>query len=116
MWPSGVSRKKIESHPKVSDAGLSAPVIGTSRTSIAESPESVVNILTTRMPDYRGSGASRSRGEAWAGSLPTLSEWAKAFHLLYGRLLENILLHLNRNRACPKRRAGSGSASMLGAP
>jgi len=40
----------MESHPKVPDTGLSTPVIGTSRTSIAESPESVVNILTTRMP------------------------------------------------------------------
>src|SRR6266699_3008550 len=68
MWPSGVSRKKIESQPKVSDAGLSAPVIGTSRISIADSPESLVNILTRRMPVYRGSGPSRSRRSV--GGLP----------------------------------------------
>jgi hypothetical protein len=30
--------------------GPPSPLIGTSRTSIAESPESLVNILTTRMP------------------------------------------------------------------
>src|SRR5258708_38467132 len=57
----------MESLPKVPDTGLSTPVIGTSRTSIAESPESVVNILTTRMPDYRGSGASRPRGRGVGG-------------------------------------------------
>src|SRR5882672_10379610 len=55
--------------------------------------------------DYRGSRPSRSPGEAWAGSRPTLREWARAFHLLYGRLPENILLHWNRNRACPKKQA-----------
>src|SRR5437879_6270167 len=65
--------------------------------------------------DYRGSGLSRSPGQAWPGSLPTFRGWASAFQLLHGRLPESILLHLNRNRACPKRRAGAGSASMLGA-
>src|SRR5882762_1120137 len=45
--------------------------------------------------DYRGSRPRRSRGKAWAGSLPTLRGWARAFQLLYGRLPENILLHLD---------------------
>jgi hypothetical protein len=36
---------------KVSDIGRSAPLIGTSRISIADSPESFVNILNTRMQD-----------------------------------------------------------------
>src|SRR5258706_4197023 len=53
----------MESHLNVSDAGLPAPLIGTRRISIADSPESLVNILTTRMPDYRGSGPSRCPGE-----------------------------------------------------
>src|SRR6267143_6881259 len=44
--------------------------------------------------DYRGSGPSRS-GRGVAGSLPTLREWARVFHLLYGRLTEGILLHLH---------------------
>src|SRR5437660_5642278 len=111
--------------------GLSAPFIGTSRISIADSPVSRVNILTTRMPaersdlkdhvpslaqgfvpagiragkrkDYRGSGPGCQRGVS--GFLPTLRGWARAFHLLYGRLPQNILLHFNRKRACPKRRA-----------
>src|SRR6266849_4150881 len=53
----------MESHLNVSDAGLPAPLIGTRRISIADSPESLVNILTTRMPDYRGSGPSCSPDE-----------------------------------------------------
>ena len=44
----------MDSHPKVSYMGLSASAIGTSRTSIADSPESLVNILTTRMPGIIG--------------------------------------------------------------
>src|SRR6266705_2861038 len=58
----------MESHLNVSDAGLPAPLIGTRRISIADSPESLVNILTTRMPDYRCSGLSRSRPSV--GGLP----------------------------------------------
>src|SRR5712691_62504 len=57
-WPSGVSRKKIALHLKVSDMGRSARLNGTSRISIAESPEVLVNILTTRMRKPRSPGGA----------------------------------------------------------
>src|SRR5438445_769756 len=60
-------------------------------------------IRAGKRKDYRGSGPGCHRGVS--GFLPTLRGWARAFHLLYGRLPESILLHLNRKRACPKRRA-----------
>src|SRR6266571_7754327 len=45
----------MESHLKVCDMGFSALLIGTSRISIADSPESPVNILTMRMRKPRSS-------------------------------------------------------------
>src|SRR5712691_3718440 len=68
-WPSGVSRKNIELHLKVSDMGRSARLNGTSRTSIADSPESLVNILTMRMRKPRSPGGAM---------LPQTSQAARA--------------------------------------
>src|SRR5882672_11774199 len=48
----------MESHLKVSDMGRPALLIGTRRISIAESPDSVVNILNTRMRNPRSSGGA----------------------------------------------------------